>query len=343
MPTWDSFQTEKIHNCEQALDVFEAQIKIPKLFDGAKLADGAINEKMVVLYVSLLQQAFEAKARSDQANAAQTQFTSKYDKLKAEFDATASERDGLLTKNSELEESLSKLRGNYDDLKARLAAVEAERDDWKAKYEAEKAKADRLQEKCNVAEQLLLCETEEKTELEALKRKYEHEMEQMRKDMKKLEEERDDLRAQREAWEAEQKNMMDAMERFDGAKRRLEQEHQDRNALTLNGIEVLRKNLLEHLRDMNVWKDFLEQEREYKSETVQLQTEKAISTSSLEDQLAYLSDSLKTENTKLEQLLKEREIEEEAKKNAAQNGEEKKIIVSIEEEEKKDSGKKKAK
>jgi len=61
---------------------------------------------------------------------------------------------------------------------------------------------------------------------------------------------------------------------------------------------------------MNKWKDYLEQDREYESEKIQERTEKEIIDRNFEDQLEFLSESLSSENRKLQVLLKQREIEE---------------------------------
>lgn len=82
--------------------------------------------------------------------------------------------------------------------------------------------------------------------------------------------------------------------------------------MVLAALEVLRKNLLEHLRDMNTWKEYLEQDREYESEKVQLRTEKEIADRSFEDQVDALATSLAAENRRLEVLLKQYEVEETA-------------------------------
>lgn len=63
---------------------------------------------------------------------------------------------------------------------------------------------------------------------------------------------------------------------------------------------------------MHTWKGYLEQQREYESETIQIRTEQEISSRQFEDQLEYLQGVLSSENKKLQVLLKQREIEEQA-------------------------------
>jgi chromosome condensin MukBEF ATPase and DNA-binding subunit MukB len=91
---------------------------------------------------------------------------------------------------------------------------------------------------------------------------------------------------------------------------KLKEKVDERSALELKALDLLRKNLIEHLNDMNRWKDYLEQDREYESEKIQERTEKEIIDRNFEDQLEYLADALGSENRKLQVLLKQREIEE---------------------------------
>jgi hypothetical protein len=73
-------------------------------------------------------------------------------------------------------------------------------------------------------------------------------------------------------------------------------------------LDILRKNLIEHLNDMNYWKDYLEQDREF--EKVPERNEKEIVDRSFEDQVDYLTSALTDENRRLQVLLKQHEIEE---------------------------------
>jgi hypothetical protein len=74
------------------------------------------------------------------------------------------------------------------------------------------------------------------------------------------------------------------------------------------GLDILRKNLIEHLNDMNYWKDYLEQDREF--EKVPERNEKEIVERSFEEQVDYLNSALTDENRRLQVLLKQHEIEE---------------------------------
>jgi len=83
-------------------------------------------------------------------------------------------------------------------------------------------------------------------------------------------------------------------------------------------MDYIRKNLLEHLRDLSFWKEFLESELNYKKESVTLITEDALKSLSYDNQTTELSKAMAEENKRLEQLLENREkhkqkLEEEKK------------------------------
>jgi len=78
------------------------------------------------------------------------------------------------------------------------------------------------------------------------------------------------------------------------------------------------------MNDMNIWKDYLEQGRTYEADKIQLRAENDIKDRVFEDQLAYLSGALESENRKLEVLLKQREIQQKDKKPEEKKPEEKK-------------------
>lgn len=222
-----------LENIEASFDMAEKTLGIPQLLDPQELADGTIDERSVVLYVSLY---FHA-------------FVSAQEKNKIE-----GEKKAITEKVTDLETQLIEANEQVEILNKKLSNKEEEIADWKNKYSEKEKEAQTLAKEKEALE----------TENADLRDKY-----------KKL------------------KELMD-----------------ERQALELRGLDELRKNLLEHLRDMGTWKGYLEQNREYDSETIQNRTEKDIADRSFEDQLDHLSEALATENKKLEGLLKAREIEE---------------------------------
>lgn len=219
-------------NIETAFNLAEKALGIPQLLTLSDLMDGTIDERSVVLYVSLYFHAFVSAEEKNKIEKEKRAVTEKMTDLETEMD--------LLTKKvAQKEEELTQLRGKYE--------------------EQEKAYKQLQKEK-----ELLAGEVED------LKDQY-----------KRL------------------KEAVDARQR-----------------LELQGLDTLRKNLLEHLRDMNIWKGYLEQDRDYESEKIQIRAEAEISDRTFEDQLEYLSDALGSENKKLDELLAQRRVEEAEKKAA---------------------------
>lgn len=96
--------------------------------------------------------------------------------------------------------------------------------------------------------------------------------------------------------------------------KKLGEQIEDESQFQVKHLSNLREHLTLHVSSMHKWKEYLEQQREYESETIQLRTEQEISNREFEDQLEYLSDILSAEHNKLQILLKQREFEEEEEK-----------------------------
>jgi len=213
---------------EKAFEYGEKTMGIPQLLDTKDLLDGTIDERSVILYVSLYFHAFVSAEEKNKIEREKRAASAKATDLENEIDI-------LNKKVQNKEEEYSSLKAKYEELEKNMSSLQSE------------------------------------------KEKLENDIEELRKQFKKLNE-----------------------------------KVEERNQLQLNGLSVLRKNLLEHLGDMGIWKDYLEQQREYESETVQLRTEQEVSGRQFEDQLEYLSQALGSENKRLQALLKQREIEERA-------------------------------
>lgn len=213
-------------NIEAAFNMAEKNLGIPQLLDPRELMDGTIDERSVVLYVSLYFHAFVSAQEKRQIENEKRAASEKVTDLESELEV-------LTRKVAQKEEEYTKLRSQYEEQEKAFQALQREKE-------------------------LLLAEV-------------------------------DDLKDQY---------------------RRLKEKVDAREKLELAGLDVLRKNLLEHLHDMHVWKGYLEQDREYESEKIQMRAEGEIADRAFEDQLEYLSDALSSENKKLEELLSQRKLEE---------------------------------
>jgi hypothetical protein len=86
---------------------------------------------------------------------------------------------------------------------------------------------------------------------------------------------------------------------------------QEENSRT---IHLIRKHLLQHVKDMHVWKVFLDQEKEYEAENLHIVMEPELEAIAFEVQMHTLDKAITEENTKLGILHQERiETEKEFK------------------------------
>jgi len=312
----------KAENNELAFTTAEQKISIPQLLDPSKVANGKADERSVVLYVSLIQQAYVRKFAELDAEQEKKGFANKLEELKFELDKSNKEKEEYRLSNErnearilELEEIVKAQKSELEDWESKYLELLKENDLLKKENEEQKKKIQHLEERVKTLEELMSAESSEKSEIDSLRRNLESEIEKLRKEKRDLEEEAEELRQERDHLLDEHKDMIESRDKFKQAQLKLEAEYEAQSQLRLNALGELRKNLVEHVNDMNVWKGYLEQDREYLSETVHPLTEKTIIDSAFEDQLEYLANSLGSENTKLQQLLKERELEEQAKKS----------------------------
>jgi len=156
-----------------------------------------------------------------------------------------------------------------------------------------------LREKVDVLTKLLEAETEEKNELKSETEALQKAKEALEKEKKLLTVERDDLVKQLKAAKRAREELEEAV-----------QAATKRNGL---GLDAIRKNLLEHVADLSIWKEFLEQDRDYKAPSVSLTAEDSVKGKEFEQQIALLNKALSEENDRLEVLLVGRRDEAKSK------------------------------
>jgi len=156
-----------------------------------------------------------------------------------------------------------------------------------------------LQEKVDVLTKLLEAETEEKNELKSETEALQKAKEALEKEKKLLTVERDDLVKQLKAAKRAREELEEAV-----------QAATKRNGL---GLDAIRKNLLEHVADLSIWKEFLEQDRDYKAPSASLTSEDSVKGKEFEQQIATLNKALHEENERLEDLLVGRRDEAKSK------------------------------
>jgi len=156
-----------------------------------------------------------------------------------------------------------------------------------------------LREKVDVLTKLLEAETEEKNDLKSETEALQKAKEALDKEKKLLTVERDDLVKQLKAAKRAREELEEAV-----------QSATKRNGL---GLDAIRKNLLEHVADLSIWKEFLEQDRDYKVPSVTLTGEDSVKGKEFEQQIGLLNKALSEENDRLEDLLVGRREEAKSK------------------------------
>jgi len=217
---------------------------------------------------------------------------------------------------NELQTLLNEQRRVNEELLRSNNNLKVEMDELRTQFTTAKEKETYLEQKAAVLKQMLDKETEEKTEFEVAKETAEREAAKLKAEKEVWLKERERLQRERDALEQELYDVRDALDTLKLVKEKLESKTRERAELEGRGLDVLRKNLLEHVKDMNTWKEFLEQERDYEADTIQTKTEKEIISLSFEEQLEYLARALSDENKRLQALLEDhdREKREKARK-----------------------------
>jgi cortexillin 1/2 len=313
----------KEENLETAFRIAESALKIPRLLNVKQLAAEQYDERSVALYVSLFLNAFHTKMERNKMAADNTAIATQVKDLemrlqKAERDKEelSKIRNGLESRVNELQTLLNEQRRVNEELLRSNNNLKVEMDELRTQFATAKEKETYLEQKAAVLKQMLDKETEEKTEFEVAKETAEREAAKLKAEKEVWLKERERLQRERDALEQELYDVRDALDTLKLVKEKLESKTRERAELEGRGLDVLRKNLLEHVKDMNTWKEFLEQERDYEADTIQTKTEKEIISLSFEEQLEYLARALSDENKRLQALLEDhdREKREKARK-----------------------------
>jgi hypothetical protein len=290
-------KSDPLTNTKTALLLAEEHVKIPQeLIDAQELVEGQVGEKQMVLYLTLFYNAF-----SDKDN--------------------VMSREGIVAKIKELEHELShlthdksKLLDTTSDLEARTLTLEQtvttvthERDDlskWKKTKEQE-WKIER--------EDLLKQITTLEAVLTDLKSKTDDSTSKLQKDNDTLRTTREELLKDTQKLEKELEEMGNQFTRLDKkfkketrARKDLENFVKSQGEQWGVGIGALRKNLLQHIDDMNTWKVFLEQNNDYKVDPETLFKDNVVSAQPFVEQIGTLDRAITDEVKRFGNLLEEK-------------------------------------
>eukprot|EP01124_Arcella_intermedia_P030252 TRINITY_DN6583_c0_g1_i6.p1 TRINITY_DN6583_c0_g1~~TRINITY_DN6583_c0_g1_i6.p1 ORF type:complete len:689 (+),score=253.30 TRINITY_DN6583_c0_g1_i6:332-2398(+) len=137
------------------------------------------------------------------------------------------------------------------------------------------------------------------------------EKEELRVEKEKLEKEKQEL-------DNENESLVSKLRRQQRAKEELEEAVKKEQAKMGIAIQYITKFLLEHLKDLEDWKAFIERDREYKKEDVPIPAQADIQKLSNDDQILQLCKLLMTHSSSMEGILAGREAfqKEQAQKAA---------------------------
>lgn len=146
---------DPIENLSRAFETIETKLGVPKLLDPSEVSEGNVDERSLVLYMSLLFHAFTSK----QQQAGIEEEKNKMELKMRGLEGSVEERNKIA---AGLEAENKRLRDEVMNLNAR---IKSEQD---AKHEL-KEKETYLEEKIEVLKQLMEQETEEKEDLDKIR------------------------------------------------------------------------------------------------------------------------------------------------------------------------------
>lgn len=287
---YDKSNSEK--NLTDAFDIAEQHLGVPKLVDPVEVSEGDVDERSLILYVSLFFHAFVAKEQQ-----------SALEEDKARMEAKMLGLQGSLESRAQMAEKLDK---ENVDLKQQIEELKEQLQEEQRNYSQLKEKDSYLEEKVTVLNQLLEQEKEEKEQLQKKTQDMSQEIENLKKQLASLQEgELAELNAQLTKERAERKKE--------------QEEWNSRSQAELKGLGVLKKNLEEHVEDLHRWQTYLDidinAEVDFTGE-LRPQIMADITDSNFDDQLSYLAKKLGDENETLLTLLKIKESEQKQKKES---------------------------
>jgi len=140
--------------------------------------------------------------------------------------------------------------------------------------------------------QLQSAKDEVKKERDSLK-------DELQKTKAKLTKEKEELLPQQE-------QLLSSLKKAQKAREELEEKMRQKQEENSRTIHLIRKHLLLHVKDMHVWKVFLDQPKEYDAEDLHSVMEPELEALSFSVQMTTLDKATTEENTKLDELHQER-------------------------------------
>jgi len=293
-----------------AFDIAEKKMGVPKLLDPQELADGNVDDRSLVLYISLYFHAFLAKQQQKLLEDQKSKIEEKMRGLQGNLEERAKMAAELLEENNKLREEMDALKRELTDLKD---------------------KNNYLDERVEVFKQLLEQENLEKEENQKIRTALQTELQSLKEEQAKTKQNLDSenqktsqltvlstsLEEQVSSLQGQVTQLSSKYESESQQRKKETDQTHSRNQVELKGLGVLKRNLEEHLEDLKRWQKYLDLDKEATVDftgEIRPQILADITKESFDEQLQYLSKKLEKENVELVQLLKQKETEAKAKK-----------------------------
>lgn len=329
---------ERESNLDRAFVIAEKSLGIPKLLEPADLVSGPVDERSVILYVSLYFHAFVANDEMRKIKAQGELITDKVANLEAELEAVNNEREELRRRAKQLEDEKAALESALLEADEKLKLLEAELDYFRKRAIADAETIALLEEKIAVLNALLQDENSENKELQEVRARLRAELEELKNRQRQTAAEKESLEDLRKRLltdnEAKDALLRDLEARrnalqneLEDLRKRVENEIARRNAAAKQilelrkeldnirrkqivqgkargGLDVLRRNLEEHLEDMYRWRELHELDLDEKRVFDLDKIISDIQDKTFEQQIEYLNDILSEENKSLLRIIR---------------------------------------
>jgi len=290
-------KSDPLNNVKFALEMAEQNIQIPReLLDAEELISGGVSEKQMVIYLTLFYNAF-----SDKDNTmSRESIVSRIKDLERELEMLTNDRNKLRDVTFDLE-------GKTTNLEQNVVTVTHERDELSAwqKKKSQEWKIERQGMLDQISKlQEILTELKSKTDdstssLQKNNEKLRHERDELLKDTQKLEKDLEEMGTQF-------KKMTKKVDKENRAKKDLEKFAKNQEEEWGLGVSALRRNLIQHIHDVNVWKPFLEQNDIYKIDLDTLPKDSLVSAQPYPEQVSSLDNALHEEHDRFRAMLDEK-------------------------------------
>jgi len=121
-----------------------------------------------------------------------------------------------------------------------------------------------------------------------------------------LQKTKDKLTKEKETLLPQQEQLLSNLKKAQKAREELEEKFRQKQEENSRTIHLIRKHLLQHVKNMHVWKVFLDQGKEYDAEDLHSVMEPELGALTFAEQMTTLDKATTEENTKLDELRQER-------------------------------------